>query len=251
MIGGVTVKGIRTEQEFMDALRTLRARSGLSYRDIASRMSRVAPRHAMAKSALAALFARDTLPRRPGQLTAIVDVLATELAEPADVATRYLEAWTRLMTARPTWPGVPEGPRPGPEPTQPSAMPAVTAASSPVPPQTPYRPPLYCLPAYREPRVPDATPAPAKSDFEQAGGLLPLLGFGTVLSVITWLPFAGGPVPFWGVWLMWCGPVLLLSPLTLLRRKPRGSIEYEEYLRYGRRDYRPSARPECTIPRVR
>jgi len=85
----------------MEALRALRVRSGLSYRDIALRTSRVAPRHAMAKSTLAALFAQDTLPRRPGQLTAIVDVLAAELTESADVCACYLEAWTRLMTARP------------------------------------------------------------------------------------------------------------------------------------------------------
>jgi hypothetical protein len=91
---------MRTEREFMDALRVMKARSGLSYRDIAMRMSRVAPRQAMAKSTLAALFAQDTLPRRPGQLTAIVDVLAEELAESADVAARYLAVWTRLMTAR-------------------------------------------------------------------------------------------------------------------------------------------------------
>ena len=55
--------------------RALRVRSGLSYRDVALRMSRVAPRHAMAKSTLAALFAQDALPRRPGQLIVIVDVL--------------------------------------------------------------------------------------------------------------------------------------------------------------------------------
>jgi hypothetical protein len=63
------VEDIRTEREFMDALRVLKARSGLSYRDIAIRMSRVAPRQAMAKSTLAALFAQDTLPARlPGSL---------------------------------------------------------------------------------------------------------------------------------------------------------------------------------------
>ena len=78
-IAGAAPEVIRTEREFMDALRALRVRSGLSYRDIALRMSRVAPRHAMAKSTLAALFAQHALPRRPGQLTAIVDVLTAEL----------------------------------------------------------------------------------------------------------------------------------------------------------------------------
>src|SRR5690349_15205146 len=83
---GTAPEAIRTEPEFMDALRALRARSGLSYRDVALRLSRVAPRHAMAKSTLAALFGRDALPRRPGQLTAIVEVLAAELAAPAESA---------------------------------------------------------------------------------------------------------------------------------------------------------------------
>jgi hypothetical protein len=84
-IEDAAIEDIGTERDFMDALRVLKARSGLSYRDIATRVSRAAPRHAMAKSTLAAFFARDTLPRRPGQLTATVDVLAGELTESADV----------------------------------------------------------------------------------------------------------------------------------------------------------------------
>ncbi len=95
-IGDAAVEDIGTEREFMDALRVLKARSGLSYRDIAMRMSRVAPRQAMAKSTLAALFAQDALPRRPGQLTAIVDVLAGELAESADLAARYAQYLSAL-----------------------------------------------------------------------------------------------------------------------------------------------------------
>ena len=67
---GIAPEAIGTEREFMDALRALRVRSGLSYRDVALRMSRAAPSHAMAKSTLAALFAQHALPRRPGQLTA-------------------------------------------------------------------------------------------------------------------------------------------------------------------------------------
>jgi hypothetical protein len=85
----------------------------------------------------------------------------------------------------------------------------------------------------------------AKSDFEKAGGLRPLLIWGTVLSLITWLPFAGGPVPFWAIWLGWCGPVLLFTAIAALFGQPRGSSSAElpaEYLRYEQRTipHRPS-----------
>ena len=202
----------------MDGLRALRSRSGLSYRDVALRMSRVAPPHAMAKSTLAALFAQDALPRRPGQLTAIVEVLTAELTGPADMPARYLQAWTRLVTARPAQPVAPAGP---PRQEPPSVLPA---AVLPV--------------AYRVPSGPRATPDEARSDFEKAGGLWPLLIGGTVLSVITWLPFAGGPVPFWAVWLGWCGPLLVIAAIAALFRRPRGSGSAElpaEYLRYEQR----------------
>jgi len=49
--------GFRSEHDFMNALRVLKARSGLSYRDIAARMSRTDPRNAMARSTLASLLA--------------------------------------------------------------------------------------------------------------------------------------------------------------------------------------------------
>jgi len=228
-IDGAAPEVIRTEREFMDALRALRVRSGLSYRDVAARMSRVAPRHAMAKSTLAALFAQDALPRRPGQLTAIVDVLTAELTEPADVSARYLEAWTRLMAARSVQPGTPAGPQ--------QASPPLPAAAAVVPP--PRHPaPLYSQPAYRESSRPCTTPDQAKSDFEKAGGLRPLLVWGTVLSLITWLPFADGPVPFWAIWLGWCGPVLLFTAIAALFGQPGGSSSAElpaEYLRYEQR----------------
>ena len=215
---GTAPEAARTEREFMDALRALRRRSGLSYRDVALRMSQVAPRHAMAKSTLAALFAQDGLPRRPGQLTAIVEVLTAELTGPADAPARYRQAWTRLVTARAAQPGAPAGPPVVPPPRQPA--------------------PLYCPPAYRGPSGPRTPPDEARSDFDKAGGLWPLLVGGTVLSVITWLPFAGGPVPFWAVWLAWCGPLLLITAIAALFRRPHGSRSAElpaEYLRYERR----------------
>jgi hypothetical protein len=169
-IDGAAPEAIQTEPEFMDALRALRARSGLSYRDVALRMSRVAPRHAMAKSTLAALFTQDALPRRPGQLTAIVDVLAAELAapaepaEPADVSARYLEAWTRLMTARSAQRGTPARPQQAPPP----ALPPAAAAPPPATPPPAVPPPRHPAPQYSQ-------PAQARSDFEKAGGLWPLL----------------------------------------------------------------------------
>jgi hypothetical protein len=66
------------------------------------------------------------------------------------------------------------------------------------------------------------------------GGRRPLLVWGTVLSLITWLPFADGPVPFWAVWLGWCGPALLLPAIAALFGQPRGSSS-AEYLRYEQR----------------
>jgi hypothetical protein len=60
----------------------------------------------MAKSTLAALFARDALPRRPGQLTAIVKVLAAELAAPAESAAPT----GPTGPTRPTRPTRPTGP---------------------------------------------------------------------------------------------------------------------------------------------
>ncbi len=91
--------------------------------------------------------------------------------------------------------------------------------------------------AYRGSSGPCTTPDEAKSDFEKAGGLWPLLVGCTVLSVITWL-VAGGAVPFWAVWLGWCGPVLLFTAIAALFGQPRGSSEVElpaEYRRYEQR----------------
>ncbi|GII51713.1 hypothetical protein Pth03_01020 [Planotetraspora thailandica] len=227
-------KVIRTEREFMDALRALRVRSGLSYRDIALRMAQVAPRHAMAKSTLAALFAQDALPRRPGRLTAIVDVLTAELTEPADVSARYLEAWTRLMTARSAQPGTPTEA----QQASPPMLPTAAVAPPPVVPPPRHPAPLYSQPAYRKPSGPCTMPDQAKSDFEIAGGLRPLLFWGTVLSVITWLPLADGPVPFWAIWLAWCGPLLLCTAIAALFGPSRGSSSAElpaEYLHYEQR----------------
>ncbi len=237
-IDGAAPEGLRSEREFMDALRALRVRSGLSYRDVALRMSRVAPRHAIAKSTLAALFAQHAIPRRPGQLTAIVDVLTAELPGQADASARYLEAWTRLVTTRsaPRTSIAPDAPSPAlPPAMSPRVSPALATATALLSRQAA---PLYALSAYQQPGCQGAAPADTRSDFEKAGGLLPLLFWGTVISVITWLPFIDGPVPFWAIWLMWCGPVLLFSAIAALFGQPRGSGSAElpaEYVRYEQR----------------
>jgi hypothetical protein len=67
-----------------------------------------------------------------------------------------------------------------------------------------------------------------------------------VLSVITWLPFTD--LPFWVIWLGWCGPTLLFTAIAALFRQPRGSSEAElpaEYLRYEQRHPAP-AQPVLT-----
>jgi transcriptional regulator with XRE-family HTH domain len=133
---------IQSEREFMDALRALRARSGLSYRDLARRMSLVAPQHAVSKSTLASLFAQDALPRRRGQLAALVSVLVLELDEPAEETSQYLTAWSRLMTTRSATATVPAHPPHQPQkPHQPQqAAPSATtpqaAPSAAAPPAT-------------------------------------------------------------------------------------------------------------------
>jgi hypothetical protein len=217
-IGDAAVEDIGTEREFMDALRVLKARSGLSYRDIAMRMSRVAPRQAMAKSTLAALFARDVLPRRPGQLTAIVEVVAGS----ADLAAHYLAAWTRLMTARSALPG---------GAADASQRPPVVPPPPPAAPQPRYPAHLYRQPAYREPWLPAATAAQASREDQGARGFITALVVGLILSVITWLPFRNSGFSFWLIWLCWGGPVLPLAFLHRPSRMPGSDRLPTEYVR--------------------
>jgi hypothetical protein len=45
-------------------------------------------------------------------------------------------------------------------------------------------------------------------------------------------------VPFWAIWLGWCGPILLFTAIAALFGQPRGSGSDElpaEYLRYEQR----------------
>jgi hypothetical protein len=213
----------------MDALRALKARSGLSYRDIAWRMSRTAPQHAAAKSTLASLFAQNVLPRRPGQLTALVDVLAGELNEPAEVTSRYLEAWSRLKT-----------PRPG----------APAAAPPPGPPQGGYRAPSYHQ-ADWEPRYPAAALAESARESRSSlvGQLLPWLALLSVLSSVFSAALPPNAVSFWLIWIMFCWPVFLgFLFIMVWGGGPRPSSVGElpaEYLpaEYLRLEYRDRPRP--------
>jgi hypothetical protein len=221
---------IRSEREFMDALRALKARSGLSYRDIARQMSAMAPRHAVAKSTLASLFAQNTLPRRPGQLTALLDVLAGELNEPAEMASRYLEAWSALMAARTSTPGASVTAQRQPEPAR-----ALAA-----PPPGGHRPPLYHQAGYREPRYRAAAPAQAPREFRSglAGRLLRWLALLTAVSYVSWAFLPPHVVSFWLVWIMYCWPVLLFGPVFLVRGGSRRAGVQELPAEYLRTEYR-------------
>jgi hypothetical protein len=204
----------------MNALRALKARSGLSYRDIAWRMSRVAPRHAVAKSTLASLFAQNVLPRRPGQLTALVDVLAGELNEPSEVTSRYLEAWSRLKSARPCAPAA-------------------------APPPGGYRAPSYHQ-ADWEPRYPAAALAESAREprSRQVGQLLPWLALLSVFSSVFWAALPPNVVSFWLIWIMFCWPVFLGFLFVMVGSGgPRRSSVGELPAEYLRLEYRDRPRP--------
>jgi hypothetical protein len=238
----VAAGGIRSEREFMDALRALKARTGLSYWDIARRMSRTAPQDAVAKSTLASLFAQDSLPRRPAQLTALVEVLVSELGEPAQVTSRYLEDWSRLMAARS---GVPAAPPPPAMPQrQPEPATLTPAAPAPRPSAGGYRSPVYPQAEYWRPRYQAPAPVepPAASRSELAGQFLKWL---VLLSAAAFVSWDIAPVlSFWLVWLMYCGPVLLIGSFVLIRgSRPQRSGVPELPAEYLRAEYRGQSPP--------
>jgi hypothetical protein len=215
--GDADLPGIRSEHDFMDALRVLKARSGLSYRDIVARMSRADPRHASARSTLADLLAGNSLPRRPGQLRLLVEVLAAELNEPGQ-ADRYMQAWSRLIAARgdaqlhavPTTPVVSVFSQPA---TRPGTSVLPGRASRPgtsVLPGRASRPatgsaPLYVYPA----DPPGSSPAPADqaSSRGRPGAVFLIwlvlsMAFYPATYVIGWL--------FWLIWAAFAIPLLLI-----------------------------------------
>jgi transcriptional regulator with XRE-family HTH domain len=192
---------IGSEREFMDALRALRARSGLSYRDLARRMSLVAPQHAVSKSTLASLFAQDALPRRRGQLAALVSVLVLELDEPAEETSQYLEAWSRLMTAR----------------SATATSPAVRQQSQPAAP--PARQAQYWQPRYRAPEPAAPVQSPREYRAQGARRLLILLAGLSAIAFIFWAALPPGGISFWLVWILFSWPAFL-GALFLLGSGP-------------------------------
>jgi hypothetical protein len=218
--------GFGSEREFMDALRVLKARSGLSYRDIAARMSRTGPRDAMARSTLAGLLAGNSLPRRPGQVAALVEVLAAELNEPGH-APRYMQAWSRLIAAR----GEAQLPA-APAPLVPRAPAARPAASVRVQPPDP-------------PGA--AATSPPENPFigPQIRALFFWLALLTVIAFVMWAMLPPG-VPFWLSWLAIIWPLPLAGLINRLGRDGqwrRSSMSGAPpvYLRTEYRDSRPAA----------
>lgn len=226
--------GFRSERDFMDALRVLKARSGLSYRDIAARMSRTDPRHALARSTLASLLAGNSVPRRPGQVAALVEVLAAELNEPGQIP-RYLQAWSRLIAAR-SAAKLPAAPGPAPS--------APVAAWAPVP-----RP---ATPGYVQPRVPrcEASTPPPEDAFSgrQLGALLFWLIVLTIIAYVMWASVPPSVVPFWVVWLLMISPLPFAALASWLGRdRRRSQVDLSEmpaeYVRTEYRHSRPGAGP--------
>jgi hypothetical protein len=191
-----------SERDFMDALRVLKARSGLSYRDMAAQMSRTDPRHAVARSTLASLLAGDSLPRRPGQVAALVEVLAAELNEPG-LAPRYLRAWSRLIAARGE--------------AAPPAAPA-PAPSAPLVPQVPADRPAASV--RMQPAAPPcaaASPSEGLLSGRQIGAFLFWLALLTVVALVMSAMMPPG-VPLWVLWLVNTSPVLLAALVNWLGR---------------------------------
>jgi hypothetical protein len=225
--------GFRSERDFMDALRVLKTRSGLSYRDIAARMSRTGPRHAMARSTLASLLAGNSLPRRPGQVAALVEVLAAELNEPGQTP-RYMQAWSRLIAARSEaqLPAAPAPALPGPLVLRaPAAPPAASVGVQPPGP------------------LGAATTSPPENPFSgpQIRALFFWLTLFTAVAFVMWAMLPPG-VPFWLIWLAMIWPLPLAGLVNWLgrdgrRRRAGLSDAPAGYLRTEYRKSRSAARP--------
>jgi len=230
-MAGDNEDGLRSERDFMDALRLLKARSGLSYRDIAARMSRTDPRQAMARSTLASLLAGNSLPRRPGQVAALVEALTAELNEPGQTP-RYMQAWSRLIAARSEaeLPAAPVPARPAPLVLRaPAARPAASVRVQP----------------------PDPLGAATSSPPEKPCGgpqLRALFFWLTLLTVAAFVMGAMMPgVPWWLIWLGCIWPLPLAGLVNWLGRhggRSRAGLSGAPagYLRTEYRDSRSAAR---------
>jgi transcriptional regulator with XRE-family HTH domain len=231
--------GLRLERDFMDALRSLKARSGLSYRDIAARMSRTDPRHAMARSTLASLLAGNSLPRRPGQARALIEVLAAELNEPGQTL-RFMQAWSRLITAR-----------------REAELPAAPAPALPAPLVLPAPAARGAASVWMQPPDPprSATTSPPENPFSgpQLRALFLWLTLLTVIAFVIWAMLPPPGIPFWLVWLANIWPLPLAGLVNWLgqdgrRQRAELSDAPAGYLRTEYRDTeypdsRPAARP--------
>jgi hypothetical protein len=205
-VAGDDEDGFRSERDFMDALRVLKARSGLSYRDIAARMSRTDPRHAMARSTLASLLAGDSLPRRPGQVAALVEVMAAELNEPGQ-SSRYMQAWSRLIAAG-REAELPAAPAPAPAPALPPS-PVLRAPAA--------RPAVSVRVQQGDPLAAASTEPPGKVfSWPQVRGLLFWLTLLTVIALVMAAMMPG--VSFWLIWLAIIWPLPLAGLVSWLGR---------------------------------
>ena len=245
--------GFGSERDFMDGLRVLKARSGLSYRDIAARMSRADPRHAMARSTLASLLAGNSLPRRPGQVAALVEVLSAELDEPSQTP-GYLQAWSRLVAARGEA-GLPAVAGPAqPGPAQPGPAQPGPTQPAPLVQRPPATRPAAGVPLRSSAPLGTAATTPPESPFSgrQVGALLFWLTLLTVIAYVIWVTLPNGVLPFWPVWLATVGPLALAGLINLLARNAgqhRAGLSDmpAEYLRTEYRDSRPAAAAGSTL----
>jgi hypothetical protein len=196
-------------------------------------MSRTGPRHAMARSTLASLLAGNSLPRRPGQVAALVEVLAAELNEPGQTP-RYMQAWSRLIAAR-SEAELAAAPAPAmPAPLVLRAPAAQPAASVRVQPPDP---------------LGAATTSPPEGPFSgpQMRALFFWLTLLTVIAFVMWATLPPG-VPFWLIWLAIIWPLPLGGLVNWLgrdgrRRRPGLNGAPAGYLRTEYRDSRPAAQP--------
>jgi len=147
------------------------------------------------------------LPRRPGQVAVLVEVLAAELNEPGQ-ATRYMQAWSRLIASR--------------SETAPPAMPAL-ASAGPLALRVPAARPAASVRV--EPPDPLGAPAssPPESPFRgpQVRAVLCWLTLLTVIAFMLWATLPPGVVPFWLMWLGIIWPLPLAGLVNWLGRDGR------------------------------
>jgi hypothetical protein len=89
------------EAKFMELLRELASRAGLSYGDIASRSQRLPDVEPIPKSTVHYVLRRDVVPKRREQIHALVMVLVTaNHLTPMEDGTQLIDAWASLISRR-------------------------------------------------------------------------------------------------------------------------------------------------------